>query len=113
MTLSFQLTHRFPTTTIDVAFEVPEPGVTVLFGPSGAGKSTAIAVAAGLLRPDRCRVAVNGTVLADTDAGLWLPPERRRVGLVFQDFAAVSAHDGGNQSSFRFASRAAGPGAVR
>lgn len=85
MTLSVQLTHRFPTTTIDVGFEVPEPGVTVLFGPSGAGKSTVIAVAAGLLRPDRCRVAVNGTVLADTAAGLWLPPERRRVGLVFQD----------------------------
>ena len=48
----------------------------MLFGPSGAGKSTVIAVAAGLLRPDACRVEVDGQVLADTEAGVWLPPER-------------------------------------
>lgn len=111
MTLSLQLSHRFPTTTIDVGFEVPEPGVTVLFGPSGAGKSTVIAVAAGLLRPDRCRVAVNGTVLADTSAGLWLPPERRRVGLVFQDsrlFPHMSV-----ATNLRFGLRRSPPGPVR
>jgi molybdate transport system ATP-binding protein len=40
---------------------------------------------AGLLRPDNCRIAFEGTVLADTGANLWYPPERRRIGLVFQD----------------------------
>ena len=70
---------------MDIAFEVPSPGVTVLFGPSGSGKSTIINAAAGLLRPDTCRIEVDGQVLADTRAGIWLPPERRRVGLVFQD----------------------------
>ena len=68
-----------------MAFEVPTPGVTVLFGPSGAGKSTIISAAAGLLRPDECRITIDGKVLADTKSGVWLPPEQRRMGLVFQD----------------------------
>ena len=68
-----------------MSFTVPSPGVTVLFGPSGAGKSTLIAAAAGLLRPQLCRIELDGLLLADTEAGVWLPPERRRVGLVFQD----------------------------
>ena len=85
MTLSFRLKHRFPTTTMDMAFEVPSPGVTVLFGPSGSGKSTVINAAAGLLHPDECRIAVDDRVLVDTKAGIWLPPEKRRIGLVFQD----------------------------
>jgi molybdate transport system ATP-binding protein len=85
MTLSVALSHAFPSTTINVAFDVPAVGVTVLFGPSGAGKSTVINAAAGLLRPDHCRIAVAGDVLVDTKAGIWLPPEKRRIGLVFQD----------------------------
>ncbi len=85
MTLSVALRHRFPGTEIDIAFEVPSPGVTALFGPSGAGKSSVLAAAAGLLRPDHCRIAVDGVTLADTAAHIWLAPERRRVGLVFQD----------------------------
>jgi molybdate transport system ATP-binding protein len=70
---------------MEMAFTVPSPCITVLFGPSGAGKSTAIAAAAGLFRPEQCRVALDGRVLGDTAAGIWLPPEQRRVGLVFQD----------------------------
>jgi molybdate transport system ATP-binding protein len=85
MTLAFRLRHRFPSIELDVAFEVPTPGVTALFGPSGSGKSTIIAAAAGLLRPDMCRVTVRDQVLGDTAAGIWLPPEKRRIGLVFQD----------------------------
>lgn len=85
MSLEVLLRHRFPTVQIDMVFEVPTPGVTVLFGPSGAGKSTIISAAAGLLRPEECRIVVDGTVLADTASGIWLPPERRRMGLVFQD----------------------------
>ena len=85
MSFSLEMQHRFPALQMDVAFEVPSPGVTVLFGPSGCGKSTIINAAAGLLRPDVSRIAVDGQVLADTRAGIWLPPERRRVGMVFQD----------------------------
>jgi molybdate transport system ATP-binding protein len=85
MTLSFQLKHRFPTTTMDMRFEVPADGVAVLFGPSGSGKSTIINAAAGLMHPDECRIAVGDQVLVDTQTGVWLPPEKRRIGLVFQD----------------------------
>ncbi len=85
MSLSIRLRHAFPGALMDMAFEVPAQGITAVFGPSGAGKSTIIAAVAGLLRADSCRVAVDDTVLADTEAGIWLPPERRRVGLVFQD----------------------------
>jgi molybdate transport system ATP-binding protein len=85
MRLYVQLRHQFAAARMDLAFEAPAPGVTMLFGPSGAGKSTIISAAAGLLRPDQCRIAIDGQVLADTASGVWLPPERRRVGLVFQD----------------------------
>jgi molybdate transport system ATP-binding protein len=85
MTLSFALQHRFPSIRMDIAFQAPSPGLTALFGPSGSGKSTIINAAAGLLHPDICRITVNGTTLADTAAGIWLPPEKRRIGLVFQD----------------------------
>lgn len=85
MTLALRLRHRFPGLVLDIDFDVPSPGVTVLFGPSGAGKSTVLAAAAGLLRPDDCRIALDGQILADTASGIWLSPERRRVGLVFQD----------------------------
>ena len=56
-----------------------------LFGESGAGKSTVLHLVAGLLKPDRGRIAVNGTVFTDTKAGIFLPPHRRRIGYVFQD----------------------------
>ncbi len=96
---------------MDVAFDVPTPGMTVLFGPSGAGKSTIIAAAAGLLRPDECRIVVDGRVLADTASGVWLPPERRRMGLVFQDarlFPHMSV-----ATNLRFGLRRTTPGPVR
>ncbi|MEG9529012.1 MAG: molybdenum ABC transporter ATP-binding protein [Hyphomicrobiales bacterium] len=61
------------------------PGLTALFGRSGSGKTTLIDLIAGLARPDRGRIAVDGAALVDTAAGLFLPPHRRRVGVVFQD----------------------------
>ena len=44
-----------------------------------------VASIAGLLRPEMCRIELNGNVLADTDAGVWTEPERRGAGMVFQD----------------------------
>lgn len=84
MTLSVTLRHALPGLVLDVDFAAP-PGVTALFGPSGAGKTTVLNAVAGLLRPDEARVTVNGTVLCDTGAGIWLPPHRRRLGVVFQE----------------------------
>jgi molybdate transport system ATP-binding protein len=111
MSLSVRLRHHFPSLLIDVAFQVPAPGVTVLFGPSGAGKTTVVSTIAGLLRPEECRIAVDDRVLADTDARVWLPPERRRTGLVFQDarlFPHMSV-----AANLRFGMRRAAPGPIR
>jgi molybdate transport system ATP-binding protein len=84
MTLSVSLHHRFPDFELDVAFEAP-PGVTVLFGPSGSGKTTLVNAVAGLLRPDRGRIAAGDWVLVDTEVRRFLPPHRRRLGYVFQE----------------------------
>lgn len=59
--------------------------LTALFGRSGAGKSTVIALIAGLARPDRGRIVVAGRTLVDTQAGVFVPSAKRRIGLVFQD----------------------------
>ncbi len=59
--------------------------MTAIFGPSGAGKTSVINMVAGLLKPDEGRVAVNGCVLFDSKNRIDLPPERRRIGYVFQD----------------------------
>jgi molybdate transport system ATP-binding protein len=69
---------------LDVAFE-NEAGITALFGRSGAGKSMTINLIAGLARPDRGRIVLGGRTLVDTVTGIFVPPHRRRVGLVFQD----------------------------
>ncbi len=83
--ISFALRHRFPGIALDMAFVAPTPGAVVLFGPSGSGKSTAVAAMAGLLRGGSGRLEVDGEVLWDSAAGIDRPPERRRIGLVFQE----------------------------
>src|ERR1700686_4700113 len=62
-----------------------EGRVTGLFGASGAGKTSLINMIAGLLRPDRGSIAIDGETLDDTTAGLHVPAHRRRIGYVFQD----------------------------
>jgi molybdate transport system ATP-binding protein len=68
---------------VGVAFATG-PGVTVLFGRSGVGKTSVLHMVAGLVRPDKGRVAVDGRVLFDRNGNVDLPPERRGAGYVFQ-----------------------------
>ncbi|MGV8987088.1 MAG: molybdenum ABC transporter ATP-binding protein [Cypionkella sp.] len=84
MTVNVTLSHRFAGFALDVAFEAPA-GVTALFGPSGSGKTSIVNAVAGLLRPDRGCITSGVQVLLDTEARINLPPQRRRIGYVFQD----------------------------
>ncbi len=69
---------------LDARFEASGPAVALL-GPSGAGKTTLLLAIAGLLRPEAGRIVLDGRVLFSSREGIDLPPERRRVGLVFQE----------------------------
>ena len=69
----------------DTSFEVAQGEILALLGPSGCGKSTTLRMLAGFERPNRGQVQVNGETVVD--ASTWRPPERRRVGMVAQDFA--------------------------
>jgi molybdate transport system ATP-binding protein len=60
-------------------------GVTALFGPSGSGKTSIINMTAGLTRPDRGRIVLDGEALFDSDARINVPAWRRRIGCVFQE----------------------------
>lgn len=84
MTLSVDIELRQGEFSLAARFACPA-GVSALFGPSGAGKSSVLNVIAGLLRPARGRVEVAGEVLSDSARGIWVPPEQRGFGYVFQE----------------------------
>jgi molybdate transport system ATP-binding protein len=72
---SVQIAVRFATTG----------SATALFGPSGAGKTSVVNMIAGLLKPDRGRIALGDTVLFDSAVRIDVPAHRRRIGYVFQE----------------------------
>ena len=72
---------------LDVALEVAAGECLALAGPSGAGKSSVLRIAAGLLSPRAGRVVCGERIWLDRASGVDLPPEQRRCGFVFQDYA--------------------------
>ncbi len=85
-TLSFSLDHPLRSFRLSVALELGRETLA-LVGPSGAGKSSVLRAIAGLLTPERGSVALGQHRWLDTEAGIELTPERRSVGLVFQEYA--------------------------
>jgi molybdate transport system ATP-binding protein len=83
--VKIDVTRRQGEFRVNAAFEGPATGVTALYGPSGPGKTSIINMVAGLMPPDAGRISVNGMRLFDSQRGIDLPPERRRIGYVFQD----------------------------
>ena len=65
---------------------IPPGKVTCLLGPSGCGKSTTLRIAAGLEQQDYGKVKINGNLISEPNV-CHLPPEKRNIGFMFQDFA--------------------------
>lgn len=90
MSINIQISRRMVSGDrhfqLDAAFTSSSKRIA-LFGPSGAGKSLTLRAVAGLLRPDAGRIEINGRVLFDSQAGICLPAQARRVAYLFQDYA--------------------------
>jgi molybdate transport system ATP-binding protein len=83
--LRFQCQHRYPGGfRLDAAFDV-DHRFTALFGPSGSGKTSILNMIAGFLRPQQGTIRLANRTLLDTSLRVSLPPEKRHVGVVFQD----------------------------
>lgn len=82
--LSVDVEKKLGDFSIAARFEA-QGGVTALFGPSGAGKTSVVSMIAGLITPDRGRIAIDDTVLFDSAAAINMPAYRRRIGYVFQE----------------------------
>ena len=80
---TLRLAH--PGFTLDAQLALPERGVTALFGRSGSGKTTLLRCIAGLESKAAGRVLFDGEPWQDSDRGVFVPPHRRPIGLVFQD----------------------------
>lgn len=85
--LSVNIGKRLPDGfELNLHFAVPS-GFTIVFGPSGAGKTTLLDCVAGLLDPDRGRLAIAGRTIFDRDQRINISVPQRRIGYVFQDLA--------------------------
>lgn len=70
---------------LEIDLQIPAKGITAIFGVSGAGKTSLINAISGLTQPQRGRIQLNDRLLFDAEQKIALPPEKRRIGYVFQD----------------------------
>ena len=86
MSLHVDIRKALGSFTLDVCFTA-ENGITSLLGASGCGKSMTLKCIAGIEKPDEGRIELDGRVLFDSAQGINLPPQKRRVGYLFQNYA--------------------------
>ena len=84
MRLEFSARRTLGEFALDVSFSASGDRIG-LFGPSGSGKSTVVGMLAGLVAPGEGRIALDGEILFDSTRRIDVPPDRRRIGMVFQD----------------------------
>jgi molybdate transport system ATP-binding protein len=84
VSLTIEVAHTAGDFTLDVQVSAGS-GLTALVGSSGSGKTTLLNIIAGVLRPDRGLVKLEGETLVDTTTRLWKPPHDRQIGYVFQE----------------------------
>jgi molybdate transport system ATP-binding protein len=113
VSLEAQVALRKGTLDLDVELSVDRSGVVVLLGPNAAGKTTLLRALAGLVPLERGRVALDGVLLEDTAAGVLVPPERRPIGVVFQDYLLFPHLSVLENVAFGLRARGAGRAAAR
>ena len=86
MSLIVDIKKNFGSFKLESKFEA-QNGVTCLLGPSGCGKSVTLKCIAGIEKPDEGYIELDGIVLFDSERGINLPPQKRRVGYLFQSYA--------------------------
>ncbi|TMC44597.1 MAG: ABC transporter ATP-binding protein [Chloroflexi bacterium] len=84
--LKAQVAVRLGNFDLDVAVEAAADEIVAVLGPNGAGKSTFLRALSGLVALDRGRIDLDDVVLEDASRGIRVPPERRPMGVVFQDY---------------------------
>jgi len=72
---------------LNVELDIPQQGITAILGPSGSGKSTLLRLLAGLEKMQQGSIHHGDKVWVDTATRVHLPPQKRRIGMVFQDYA--------------------------
>ena len=87
MALELEARAELGALRLELALRVEDGECLALAGPSGAGKTSVLRIVAGLLEPARGRLACGDEVWLDSARGLRVPPERRRCGYVFQEYA--------------------------
>lgn len=87
MALTARIKKRYGDFQLDVELSAGNGEALALLGASGSGKSTALQCVAGVRRPDWGRIELDGEVLFDSERRIDLPPQKRRVGYLFQQYA--------------------------
>ena len=87
MALTVRIKKRYGDFLLDVDFSAGSGEALALLGASGSGKSSALQCIAGIRRPDWGRIELDGQVLFDSQRGIDLPPQRRLIGYLFQQYA--------------------------
>lgn len=85
--ISFRFSLPLGGFDLDAEGEIPGQGVSALFGRSGSGKSTLLRCIAGLEQPAQAYLSVNGDIWHDSENALFVPPQQRGIGYVFQEGA--------------------------
>ncbi len=86
MTLTLDIRKQLPNFMLDVSMTCKAGSLTAIVGPSGAGKSTLVRIIAGLEQPDEGTISLDGTIWNDTVNKQFATPQKRGLGLVFQEY---------------------------